>query len=138
MSEPLLDPRGTSRSIIGGFYAVYNALGFGFLEHIYAKALERELTARGHRVAREVSIRVFFKGEVLAEQRMDMIVDEEVLVEIKSTYELRKEATRQVYNYLRSTNLDLGLLLHFGPQPKPYRIVHPHSKKALTQRSPSI
>jgi GxxExxY protein len=127
-----------SYSVIGAFYVVYNCLGFGFLEHIYAKALERELIARGHCVAREVSVRVFYKGEELAEQRMDMIVDGVLLVEIKSTYELRKQATRQVYNYLRSTNLELGLLLHFGPHPKPYRIVHPRSRKFSYTNGPSI
>jgi GxxExxY protein len=75
-------------SIVGAFYDVNNTLGFGFLEHLYVAALERELLDRGHRVAREVYVPVFYKGIMLGRQRLDMIVDERVVVETKSTYEL--------------------------------------------------
>ena len=104
-----------SRSVIGAFFEVYNTLGFGFLEHIYVMALERELRTRGHQVRREVGVCVMYKGEELAYQRLDMIVDDKLVVEIKSTYEPHKGANRQVYNYLRATNLEVGLLFHFGP-----------------------
>ena len=109
-------------SVIGAFYDVYNALGFGFLEHLYVKALERELLTRGHRVGREVSIPVFYKGEELGRQRVDMIVDGMLIVEAKATYSLPTVATRQVFNYLRATRLDLGLVLHFGPMPRFHRV----------------
>jgi len=111
-------------SVIGAFFEVYNNLGYGFLEHVYVMALERELIARKHRVAREVAVQVFYKGDHLAEQRLDMIVDQRLVVETKSTHELHKSANRQVYNYLRSTNLEVGLLLHFGPDARFYRVVH--------------
>ena len=52
-----------TRSVIGAFYEVYNALGFGFLEHLYGAALERELRARGHQVGREAGVRIMYKGE---------------------------------------------------------------------------
>ena len=110
--------------VIGAFYDVYNTLGFGFLEHVYTKALERELRARGHRVGREVSVVVHYKGEALTTQRLDMIVDETLVVETKSTYQLHKAASRQVYNYLKATSLRLGLLLHFGPYPAFYRVAY--------------
>lgn len=110
-------------SVIGAFFDVYNTLGFGFLEHVYVRALEWELLRRGHRVAREVGVLVYYKGCELARQRIDMIVDEKVLVETKSTYDLHPDARRQVYNYLRATSLDIGLLLHFGPKPKFYRLI---------------
>jgi GxxExxY protein len=110
-------------SVIGAFYDVYNTLGFGFLEHVYKMALERELVARGHRVAREVSVAVQYKGQELTSQRVDMMVDERLVVEAKATVELHKSASRQLYNYLKSTNLVVGLLLHFGPEPAFYRIV---------------
>jgi hypothetical protein len=58
-----------------------------------------------------------------------MIVDEKLVVETKSTHDLHKSAHRQVYNYLRSTNLEVGLLLHFGPQPRFYRAIHRTNKK---------
>lgn len=58
-----------------------------------------------------------------ATQRLDMIVDDRLVVETKSTYELHRAAHRQVYNYLKATRLEVGLLLHFGPEPKFYRLV---------------
>ena len=108
----------TTHSVIGAFFQVYNALGFGFLEAVYTSALERELRDRGHKVGREVLTPVSYKGELIARQRLDMLVDEKLVVEVKSTYELHGAAPRQVYNYLRGTGLRLGLLLHFGPTPE--------------------
>jgi GxxExxY protein len=103
-----------TRSVIGAFFEVYNTLGFGFLEHLYVMALERELLARRHQVARQVWVRVAYKGDELGIQRIDMIVDQKLIVEIKATAKLPELATRQLYNYLRATNLEVGLLLHFG------------------------
>jgi GxxExxY protein len=117
-----------TQSVIGAFFDVYNTLGFGFLEHIYVMALERELLARKHRVAREVAVRVFYKDDLLGQQRLDMIVDNKLVVETKSTYDLHKHANRQLYNYLRATNLEVGLLLHFGPTPKFHRVIHRNKK----------
>ena len=85
MSSPSLLERELTRSIIGGFYEVYNGLGFGFLEHIYVLGMERELRARGHHVGRETLVRVHYKGAPLGTQRLDMIVDGKVVVEVKST-----------------------------------------------------
>jgi len=106
-----------TRSVIGAFYEVYNVLGFGFLEHIYIPALEHELRARGHRIAREVWVTVFFKGMVMGKQRLDMVVDEKLVVEVKSTYDLRSGALRQLHNYLCATHLQVGLFLHFALSP---------------------
>ena len=117
----LIDEKLTG-AIIGAFYSVYRALGFGFLEHVYIMALDRELRARGHHVAREVSVQIMYKGEELCRQRLDMVVDEKVVVETKSTYELHPAAQRQLYNYLRATKLDVGLLFHFGREPQLYRL----------------
>src|SRR3954465_4417271 len=99
----------------------------------FTSALLRKLRERGHRVAREVAVPIFYRDSILAEQRLDMIVDEKLVVEIKSTQELHKAAARQVYNYLRATNLEVGLLLHFGPTAKFYRMVHPIQKKRMAQ-----
>ena len=123
-----------TRSVIGAVFEAYNTLGFGFLEHLYVMALERELLARGHRVSREVSVPVFYKGEELARQRLDMIVDAKLVVEVKSAWEVHRAATRQLYNYLRATNLEVGLLLHFGPRPKFYRLVCQNSVARLRTR----
>lgn len=110
-------------SVIGAFYEVYNTLGFGFLENIYAAALVCELQRRGHSATREVGFRVHYKGVTLGTQRLDMVVDDKLVIEIKSTYMLPVAAERQVYNYLRGSGLRVGLLLHFGPTPRFYRMI---------------
>ena len=115
--------RELSDSVIGAFFEVYHHLGFGFLEHIYVSALEWELVARGHRVAREYRVPVMYKGAEIGIQRLDLVVDGKLIVETKATYELHKAAPRQLLNYLRATSLELGLLLHFGPEPRFYRVV---------------
>ncbi len=115
-----------TRSIIGAFYDVYNALDFGYLEHVYVCAMERELRARGHRVGREVGVQVIYKGEPLTTQRLDMLVEDRVVVEVKSGADLPRVARRQLYSYLRSTNLEVGLLLHFGPVARFHRVVRPN------------
>lgn len=112
-----------THSIIGAFYEVYNILGYGFLEHVYLLALERELVARGHQVAREVKVLVYYKGEPLAWQRIDMIVDGRVAIELKATQDLPPYAARQLNNYLRASRLQVGLLLHFGPKASFTRLV---------------
>jgi len=124
MSDHELIEGQLTESVIGGFYEVYKALGYGFLEQVYRAALERELRARGHAVGREVWVPVHYKGELISRQRIDMVVDERLVIEAKSTQELHKSAPRQVYNYLRATGLQVGLLLHFGPDPAFYRLVH--------------
>ena len=111
--------------IVPGAIRRIRILGFGFLEQIYVEALVRELRARGHQVGREVPVPVMYKGEVLGVQRLDLLVDDVVVVETKATHELHASATRQLYNYLRGTRLTVGLLLHFGPEPRFYRVVGP-------------
>ena len=135
MSDDELLERETTQEIIGAFFDVYNKLGFGFLEHVYSLALERELVARGRSVAREVSVQVFYDGEPLTSQRVDMIVDGTVLVENKSSANLPPIAQRQTLNYLSATSLQVGLLLHFGPLPRFYRLVH--TRKAIRRADPA-
>ena len=122
MPSPLIE-EALTEAIIGVFYEVYNTLGFGFLEHVYVLATEHELRWRGYRVNREVSVRIAYKGVDLCQQRLDMIVNDKVVVEIKSTPQLPKFAARQVHNYLKASHLEVGLLLHFGPQPAFYRLI---------------
>ncbi len=111
-------------SIIAAFFAVYNKLGFGLSERIYVLALEQELLARGHRVQIEVGVPVYYRGVLLQQQRLDVLVDERVVLEVKATPVLHPSATQQLFNYLRLTKYEVGLLLHFGPDPSFARIVH--------------
>ena len=122
-----------THSVIGAFFEVYHTLGYGFLEHVYVASLIRELRSRGHDIGREVSVPVLYKGEEVARQRLDMIVDQQLVVEVKSTRTLHDGSVRQVENYLRGTTLELGLLLHFGPQPRFYRVISTNQ----TARSPT-
>jgi len=124
-------------SIIGAFYEVYNTIGFGFLEHIYVMAMERELIARGHHVDREMAVNVMYKGEQLSSQRLDMIVDGKVVVETKSSLDLHKTARRQLYNYLKATHLELGLLLHFGQEAAFYRVIRSNPSKKSAESGTS-
>jgi GxxExxY protein len=128
MSRALIEEELT-KAVIGVFYDTYNSLGYGFLEHVYMLAMERELTNLDHLVAREYPAPVYLKGEVLCTYRIDMVVDEKVIVEIKSTEQLHPSATRQLRNYLKATNIEVGLLLHFGPEPKYYRQVLSNQNK---------
>ena len=87
------------------------------------------LRARGHDVAREYGARISFKGEYLCSYRLDMVVDGKLIIEIKATDQLPSTALRQLNNYLKSTDLELGLLLHFGPEPKFYRRILQNENK---------
>ena len=127
-----------TEAIIRAFFDVYNNLGFGFLESVYMAALERELVRRGHRVTREVKVRVYYKGEAIAWQRIDMLVDDKVVVELKSTELLPPASSRQLDSYLRATQLEVGLLLHFGPQPKFFRHYWPNSRKDALPTHPQF
>ena len=124
--EPLIE-HGITSDVIGAFFEVYNNLGLGFLEFIYSLALEEELLKKNRTVGREVNVPVLYKGKVLTTQRVDMIIDDKVLIEIKSTPVLPPTARRQTLNYLRVTTLEVALLLHFGPEAKFYRVVHTKS-----------
>ena len=116
-------------AIIRAFFEVYNTLGTGMPEYVYMRALQRETCASGHRVELEVPVAVHYKGEEVALLRLDMLVDGAVVVEAKSTDDLHPGAMRQLYNYLRATAYEVGLLLHFGQQPKFYRLECPNVRK---------
>ena len=115
-------------SIIGGFFKVYNYYGFGLSERVYAGALEHELRARGHDVVRELMVDVRYEGRHVAWQRLDMVVDQRVVIENKATEKLCSADRLQIVSYLRATSFSVGLLLHFGPAPKFERFVD-HPKK---------
>jgi len=110
--------------IIGAFYECYNELGFGFLESVYRRALATELRARGHHCAEEGLVEVAYKGATVGAYRFDLLVDHRVLVETKAGEVLGPTDKRQRLNYLCATGIEVGLLLHFGPEPRFLRCVH--------------
>ena len=137
---PMLE-EALTRSVIGVFHNVHQTLGFGFREHIYALALQRDLVGKGHRVDREVPVKVHYRGEPLACQVLDMIIDQKLVLEIKATERLHLDATTQLFSYLCATNLEAGLLLHFGREAKVYRVIYEnrfkrHQSSSNTAASP--
>ncbi len=102
--------------IIGAFYAVYNVLGYGFLERVYENALAIELRKLGLRVAQQSPIRVYYDGHVVGEYCADLVVEDTVLVELKAARELVEDFEAQLLNYLKATPYEVGLLLNFGPR----------------------
>ena len=121
-------------AIIGVFYEVYNELGFGFLESVYRKAVCMALIEKGLRVESEVATSVFFRGEKVGDFRADLIVNQIVLLELKTAEKIVRAHEAQVLNYLRSTTLELGLILNFGPQPQIRRLVLDNARKPLRGR----
>ena len=111
-------------SIVAAFFVVFNYFGGGGMcEAAYTGALQHELTLRGHRIDREVMAAVYYKNRLVARQRLDLVVDERVIVECKATDRLPPSAGPQLIGYLRATTFKVGVLLHFGPHPKFYRFV---------------
>lgn len=110
---------------MGAFYESYNQLGYGFLESVYKNALTRELRLRGMQVRCEVPVAVTYKGENVGCFRIDLLVDDRLIVELKASAVLGPTDKRQLLNYLRASALDVGLLLHYGPEPKFFRLVSP-------------
>ena len=112
-----------SYTIIGCFFWVYNKLGFGFLESVYAKALEVARKLKRVKVEREVPVTIFFEGVDVGQHRMDMVVQERIVLEIKATEKLSDVAKRQLRNCLSAMDLELGILLHFGPTANHHRVL---------------
>ena len=107
-----------SELILDCFFFVYKEFGYGFLENVYANALATELEYRGVQVRRQVPIELQHRGKVVGTYRIDLVADEKVLIEAKSTKQLVEADERQLLNYLKATPIEVGFLLHFGPRPK--------------------
>ena len=107
-----------TREIIACFYHVYNQLGYGFLEKVYENAMSYELRKRGLAVVQQAPISVWYDGQRVGEYYADMLVEDKVLLELKSTNYLADEHMAQLLNYLKATGREIGLLLNFGPKPE--------------------
>lgn len=120
-----------TETIIGVFYDVYNELGFGFLESVYRNSLRLALIEKGLRVESEVPVSVFFRGVSVGDFRADLVVNEVILLELKTAEKIIPAHESQVLNYLRSTKLELGLILNFGPRPQVRRLLLDNSRKQV-------
>ena len=118
-----------TEKIIRIFYRIYNELGYGFLEKVYENAMMIEFKIECIPAISQFPIKVFYKEEVIGEYYADILVDEKVIVEIKATRTLALEHEAQLLNYLRATDIEVGLLLNFGPKPQIKRKVFDNSRK---------
>ena len=106
-----------TREIIGAFYQVYAALGYGFVKAIYQRSLPLALAQRGIKAEREVPMTVMFLETVVGDYRADLIVEGKVIVETKTAEKILPAHEMQLVNYLRATGMNVGLSLNFGPRP---------------------
>lgn len=118
-----------TEKIIRVFYEVYNELGHGFLESVYAKAMMIALSEAGLTVAEQQPITVRFRGEIVGEFRADLVVNNLIIVELKAARAIESAFAAQIMNYLRATNVEIGLLMNFGPQPEFERFIYDNERK---------
>jgi GxxExxY protein len=118
-----------SEAIIGVFYEVYNELGYGFLESVYRNSLQLALLAKGVRVEAEVAVPVFFRGKNVGDFRADMVINRCLLLELKTAEAIIIAHEAQLLNYLRATNLEVGLILNFGPKAQVRRLAYDNTRK---------
>ena len=113
-----MEQSGKTAIVIKAFYEVYNELGFGFIENVYQNALFKELKHRGIPCVAHPKINVYYKGEAVGYYEADIIVYDSIILELKAVSRLMNEHEMQLRNYLKATDMELGLLLNFGPKPE--------------------
>ena len=128
-----------TKKIIGVFYDVYNELGCGFLESVYRESFRVALVQAGLSVQTEVGLPVSFRGQLVGVFRADLIVNDAVLIELKACDALAKEHESQTLNYLKATNIEVALLMNFGPTPRFRRLIMDNELKKSSRKSvPSV
>lgn len=120
-----------THQIIGCAYTVFNTLGFGFLESVYQNALIIELEKSELKIETEKALKVFYDGRVVGSYSIDILVNNAIVVELKSVENLVKAHEVQLVNYLSGMKKEVGLLINFGPSgvavKRKYRSVHDNS-----------
>ena len=115
-----------SSEILKAFFNVYNTLGFGFLEKVYENAMMIELSKLGLQCSQQQHIDVFYDAEKVGDYFADIIVEDKIIIELKAAEALSPEHEAQLVNYLRATEIEVGLLLNFGKTPQ-------HKRRVLTE-----
>lgn len=118
-----------TKGIIGVFYEVYNELGHGFLESVYENSLAIALRVKGFEVHQQVSVPVLFRGQLVGDFNADLLVNKTVILELKSCRSIVDAHIAQLLNYLKATEIEVGLLLNFGPLPEFKRVVFGNERK---------
>ena len=120
-----------TQQIIGIYYDVYNELGTGFLESVYQKSLALALESAGLKVCSRIDIPVWFRGHQVGQFEGDLLVEQCGLLELKAARALGSAHQAQLLNYLRATEIEVGLLLNFGPKPEFKRVAYENSRKRI-------
>ena len=125
----VLKHRDITEKIIRAFFDVYNELGPGFLESVYRDSMFIALRDAGMHVEREVRIPVWFHGERVGDFRADLLVNSLVLVELKTARAFDESHQAQLVHYLKATEIEVGMLLNFGPKAEFKRLIFENSRK---------
>jgi GxxExxY protein len=115
--------------ILTCFYRVYNDLGYGFLERVYQNALYFALIDKGLKCEAEKLIKVYHNERVVGDYRADLLVEDCVLLELKTSEEISPANEKQLINYLKATTIEVGYLLNFGKKPQYSRKVFSNNRK---------
>ena len=125
--------RELTQKIIGVFYEVYNELGHGFLESVYENAMTLALREAGFDARQQAPIIVRFREQVVGDFRADLPVENAVIVEIKAAKALESAYEAQLLNYLRATEIEVGMLMNFGPKPEFKRLAFDNHRKGRSR-----
>ena len=104
--------------VMKAFFKVYNSLGFGFLERVYENAMFIELNNMGLNVEKQKRLVVYYENQQIGNYFADFLIEEKVIIELKAVERLVEEHELQIINYLRATDLEVGLILNFGKKPE--------------------
>jgi len=132
-NNPRFKHQELTRKIIGVFYEVYNELGHGFLESVYEAAMLIALREAGLKAEAQVPIAVYFRGNRVGDFRADLMVENAILLELKAARALDSSHEAQLLNYLRATQIEVGLLLNFGIKPEFKRLAFDNERKTQPQ-----
>ena len=116
--EKILEFKETTGKIIRAFYNVYNKLGYGYLEKVYHNAMLIELKKNGLDCKSQAPVDVYYDGVMVGEYRADILINGNVIIELKVAESLCEANECQLINYLKATGLSVGLLLNFGRKPE--------------------
>ena len=114
--------------VVGAAYEVSNALGCGFLEKVYERAMAKEIGLRGLRVKTQVGYSVIYKEELVGEYFADLVVEDRLVVELKCVEQFSNGHLAQCLNYLKASGLPLALLVNFQHPKVTWRRIHVHSR----------
>jgi len=120
-----------TEKIIKAFYIVYNKLGYGFLEKVYENSMLIELRKYNLNVDSQKNIKVYYDNELVGDYFADLLVEDKIIVELKTSISLSQENEFQLINYLKSTDKEVGLLLNFGKKPEFKRKIFTNEMKKL-------